>query len=176
VNKLTDRLKNIYVYSIFFGWLLLLTALFIDLSAKKISLHVPKWVVGTLTIVIFVFFLTGYKLELDRRNIIPSSSRSQRIFSLINTKSVYANAYLDILSGRAERFARQNEERERQLRHATDKPVEFPLYSYVPETMFIQDVNHPFGGPASLSLIISGEIKSLHYIETGPPSPVKQNF
>jgi hypothetical protein len=176
VNSLTDRLKNIYVYSIFIGWLILLTALFIDLSTKKISLHVPKWVVGALSIAILVFLLTGYKLEINRRNVIPSSSRSQRIFSLINTGSVYANAYLDILNGRAERFAQQNEERERQLQYAAGKTIEFPLYSYVPETIFIQDVNHPFGAPDEMSTIISGEIKRLHYVETGPPTPVKKKF
>ena len=110
VNSLTDRLKNIYVYSIFFGWLLLLTALFFDLSRKKVNLAVPNWMMKVLVAGIVGFLLTGYKLELGGLNIIPSSSRSQRFFSQINTKSVYANAYLDILSGRAERFSRQNED------------------------------------------------------------------
>jgi hypothetical protein len=176
INGLTDRLKNVYVYSIFFGWLLLLTALFIDLSARKISLHVPQWVLGTLAAVVFGFLLIGYELETSRRNIIPSASRSQRMFSLINTESIYANAYLDILSGRAEWFAQQNEERERQLRNAADDIVEFPLYSYIPKTIFIQDVNHPFGSPDSVSKIISGSVKALHYVETGPPAPVKEKF
>lgn len=176
MNSLTDRVKNIYVYSIFFGWLLLLTVLFIDLSDKKISLRVPKWVVGTLALAIFGFLLTGYKLEISGRNVIPSSSRSQRIFSLINTESVYVNAYLDILNGRAERFARQNEERKRQLLNAAGDAVEFPLYSYVPKTIFIQDVNHPFGAPDALSIIIGGKVSRLHYVETGPPAPVKEKF
>lgn len=176
VNSLTDRLKNIYIYSIFFGWLTLLTVLFIDLSARKFSLRVPKWVVVTLGIATFGFVLTGYKLELSGRNVIPSSSRTQRLFSLINTDSVYVNAYLDILNGRAERFSRQNEERERQLLDSAAANVEFPLYSYVPRTIFIQDANHPFGAPEALSIIIGGKIKPLHYVETGPPAPVKEKF
>ncbi|MDT5121689.1 MAG: hypothetical protein QOC96_1171 [Acidobacteriota bacterium] len=176
VNSLTDRLKNIYVYSIFFGWLLLLTALFFDLSRKKVHLSVPHWISGVLVACIVGFLLTGYKLELGGTNIIPSSSRSQRFFSQIKTKSVYANAYLDLLSGRAERFSRQNEERERQLLNATGDTVEFPLYSYVPATIFIQDVNHPFGDPEWQSAFICGQVKHLNYVETGPPPPPKEKF
>jgi hypothetical protein len=176
VNSLTDRLKNIYVYTIFFGWLLMLTALFIDLSARKISLHVPRWIVGTLSVVVFGFLLTGYKLEISGGNVIPSSSRSQKFFSLINTDSVYANAYLDVLSGRAQRFSKQNEERERQFLNAPGDVVEVPLYSYVPKTIFTQDANHPFGQPDELSRIMVGKIMRLHYVETGAPAPLKENF
>lgn len=176
VNSLPNRLKNVYVYSIFFGWLVLLTALFFDLSSKKINLSVPNWINGVLAVFIFSFLLTGYRLELSHKNIIPSSSGSQRFFSLISTRSVYANAYLDILSGRAERFSRQNEERTQQIINAQGDSVEFPLYSNVPETIFIQDVNHPFGAPDWLTVFISGEIKHLIYVETGPPQPAKEKF
>jgi hypothetical protein len=176
VNSLPDRLKNVYVYSIFFGWLLLMTALFFDLSRKKLSLAVPSWITGVLAVTIIGFLLTGYKLELSRRQIIPSSSQSQKFFSLISTQSVYANAYLDILSGRAERFAQQNAEREERVRNAQGDAVEFPLYSYVPETIFVQDVNQPAGAPDWLTIIFSGEIKHLNYMETGPPPPVKKKL
>jgi hypothetical protein len=176
VNSLPDRLKNVYVYSIFFGWLFLMTALFFDLSNKKINLSVPNWINGALAAIIFGFLLTGYKLELSSKNIIPSSSRSQRFFSLINTKSIYSTAYLDILSGRAESFSRQNEERAQQIINAQGDSVEFPLYSNVPETIFIQDVNHPFGAPDWLSIFFCGEVKHLHYIETGPTLPAKKKF
>ena len=151
VNSLPDRLKNVYLYSIFFGWLLLMTALFLNLSSKKINFFVPNWINGVLAAFIFGFLLTGYKLEISSKNIIPSSSRSQRFFSLINTKSVYTNAYLDILSGRAERFSQQNEERAQLIINAQGDNVEFPLYSNVPETIFIQDVNHPFGARPTTS-------------------------
>lgn len=176
VNSLTNRLKNIYVYTIFFGWLVMLTALFFDLSARKMSFEVPRWVLGALAFVVLGFLLTGYKLEVNSRDVIPSSSGSQRIFSVLNTRSVYANAYLDILSGRAERFARQNEEREGALLHARGDEVEFPLYSYVPQTIFLQDANHPFGAPNEMSKLMAGEVKRLHYVETGPPAPVKEKF
>jgi hypothetical protein len=176
LTSLTDRLKNIYVYTIFFGWLLMLTALFIDLSARKISFHVPRWVLGSLAVVIFGFLLTGYRLEISSRNVIPSSSRSQKFFSLINTDSVYANAYLDLLSGRAERFSQQNDERERQFLNSAGDIVELPLYSYVPQTIFTQDANHPFGQPDEFSKIMVGKIKQLHYVETGPPAPFKEKY
>jgi hypothetical protein len=176
VNSLPNRLKNVYVYSIFFGWLFLMSALFFDLSGKKIDVAVPRWIRGVLAAFIVGFLLTGYKLELSSQNIIPSSSVSRRFFSLINTKSVYATAYLDILSGRAERFSRQNEERAQQLINTTGDSVEFPLYSNVPETIFVQDVNHPFGEPDWLSVFISGEVKHLNYVETGPPPPAKKKF
>jgi hypothetical protein len=176
VNSLPARLKNVYVYSIFFGWLLLITALYFDFSEKKINLSVPNWVSAVLAVFIFGFLLTGYRLELSHKNIIPSSSGSQRLFSLINTNSVYANAYLDILSGRAERFSQQNEERAQQLIYAKGESVDFPLYSNVPETIFIQDVNHPFGAPDWLSIFICGEVKHLNYVETGPPPPAKKKF
>lgn len=176
VNSLTDRLKNIYVYGIFFGLLLLLTALYNELSAKKINLHVPKWVTAVLASFVFGFLLTGYEVEVSRKNVIPSASRSQRMFSLVETGSVYTNAYLDILSGRAERFSRQNHERGEQLTNAGDGPVEFSLYSYVPETIFIQDVNHSFGAPESLTEVLFGEVKDLRFVETGPPAPPKEKF
>lgn len=176
VNSLPDRLKNVYVYSLFFGWLLMLTALFFNLTDRKIALAIPRWIVGLLAIVVMGFLLTGYQLELGGQNIIPSSSGSQRFFSLIKTNSVYANAYLDLLSGRAERFARQSEEREERLRKTESETVEFPLYSYIPETLFVQDVSHPFGAPDQLSILLCGAAKQLNYVETGPPPPLKKKF
>ena len=176
LNSLTDRLKNIYVYTIFFGWLLLLTTLFFDLSARKFSFDVPGWVIAALAAFILGFLLTGYDLEISSKNVIPSSPRSQRLFSTINTRSVYANAYLDILSGRAERFARQNEERERRLVNSEGDVVDFPLYSYVPGTIFVQDVNHPHGAPHTLTEGLSGRVKTLRYFETGPRAPPKEKF
>jgi hypothetical protein len=154
-----------------------MTALYIDLVSRKIEFHIPNWITGVLTVVLLGFLLTGFELKFNNRNVDPSAAGMRRIFSLVNTNSVYANAYLDILSGRAARYARQNEERSsRLLCAAGGDTVEFPLYSYVPETIFIQDANHPFGMPDALSRAIAGEVRTLRYVETGTPAPRKDRF
>lgn len=176
VNSLVYRIKNVYVYSIVLIWLFFLTSLYVDLAAKKIKFNIPTWATGLLTIFILFFLLTGFELKLSRKNIIPSSNVAQQAFSTIKTKSVYTNAYLDVASGRAKRFCLQNEERMKQLRDTKGDAVDISLYSYVPETLFIQDVNHPFGAPAAMSMALSGEVKHLRYMETGPPVTLKEKF
>lgn len=175
IDSLPYRLKNVYFYSMVLGWLLLLIVLFVELDAKRIDFRLPKWAVGLLTACVLCFFATGYGLKL-RSNAIPSSGLIQQTFSLATTGSIYTNAYLDIFSGRASRFSLQNEERERRLREATSDFVDFPLYSYVPETIFIQDVQHPFSAPDYMSEVISGKVRSLRQVPTGPPVPRKEGF
>jgi hypothetical protein len=175
IDSLPYRLKNVYFYGMVFGWLLFLTVLFVELDAKRIDLRLPKWAVGLLAAFVLCFLTTGFGLKLSA-NTIPSSGFIQQTFSLVTTRSIYANAYLDIFSGRAGRFSRQNEERERRLKEATTDPVDFPLYSYVPETIFIQDVQHPFGAPDHVTEVVSGRVRSLRQVPTGPPVPRKEGF
>lgn len=176
VNSLVYRIRNVYVYSMVLMWFFFLTTLYIDLAAKKINFNIPNWVTGLLTIFILFFLLTGFELKINSENVIPSSTVIQKAFSIIKTKSVYTNAYLDVVSGRAKRFSLQSEERTKQLRETKGDSVEISLYSYVPETLFIQDVNHSFGAPVAMSIAISGEVKQLQYIETGPPVTPKEKF
>jgi hypothetical protein len=176
VNSLADRIKNVYFYSIFLGWFFFLTVLFFNLSSRKLDLLVPNWITAILSVVIIGFLFTGYRLRVNSENVIPDSTRIQRLFAAVKTESISGKAYLDLLSGRASRFDRQNQEREAQLR-CTDGDAEgFSLYSYVPETIFIQDVNHPFGQPEWLTKFNCGTVKPLNYVETGPPAPFKKKF
>lgn len=175
-NSLVYRVKNVYVYSIVLGWFFFLTVLFINLVLEKFNFHSPKWMLGLLIAFVFLFLITGFELKLSSKNIIPFSNQTEKAFSVIKTKSIYTNAYLDIFSGRASRYYWHNERRMEQLREATGDSVEFPLHSYVPETIFIQDVNHPFGAPEAISRAVRGEILQLRYIETGPPPQPKEKF
>jgi Family of unknown function (DUF6056) len=176
VNSLADRIKNVYFYSVFLGWFLLITVLFLDLSRRKLNPLVPNWITATLVLVIVGFLCTGFRLGASHENVIPDSTGSQKLFAAVKTQSVSGKAYLDLLSGRASRFARQNEERETQIGSAGENPAGFSLYSYVPETIFIQDVNHPFGEPEWLSRFACGTVKQLDYLPTGPPAPLKKKF
>lgn len=173
VNGLPDRIKNVYFYSIVFGWFLVVTVLFFDLTRRKTDFHVPNWITAVLVIVIVGFLFTGYKLRVNGENIDPNSTRTQRLFAALKTESVAGKAYLDLLSGRATRFDLQNRERDAQLRATGNN---FSLYSYVPETIFIQDVNHPFGAPEWLTKFNCGTVRQLEYVETGPPAPLKKRF
>jgi hypothetical protein len=175
IDSLPYRLKNVYFYSMVLGWLLFLIVLFVDLGSKRIDFRLPGWAVGLLTAFVLCFLATGFGLKLSA-NAIPASGFIQQEFSLVTTRSIYANAYLDIFSGRASRFSQQNEERERRLRETTTDPVDFPLHSYVPETIFIQDVQHPFGAPDHMTEVISGRVRSLRQVPTGPPVPRKEGF
>lgn len=176
VNSLADRIKNVYFYSIFLGWFFFITVIFFNLSSRKLHLLVPNWITVILSVVIIGFLFTGYKLRVNSENVIPDSIRSQRLFASVKTESISGKAYLDLLSGRASRFDRQNQEREAQLRCADPNVADFSLYSYVPETIFIQDVNHPFGQPEWLTKFNCGTVKPLNYVETGPPAPLKKKF
>ena len=175
-NGLVDRLKNVYIYTLLFGWIVFVTSVFFELEERKYELRVPGFVTAVVAFLLFAFFLTGFKLELSGQNVSPAANQFQRVFSSIETGSVYTNAYLDVLSGRAAEFGRQNRAREQQLRNLSDSTISFPLYSFVPETIFVQDVNHPFGQPEWLTAYFCGAPRQLNYAATGPPVPPKKKF
>jgi hypothetical protein len=174
-NSVPYRVENVYVYTIVSGWLFFLTALFADSSRKGVNFQLPKWATALLAVFVLFFLLTGFKLKLGG-DAVPSANSVQRAFSVPATKSVYTQAYLDILSGRAQRYARLNEERARRLVEAKTDPLDFPLYSYVPETIFIQDVNQPFAAPDVMTEALTGEVKRLRYVATGVAPAPKEGF
>jgi hypothetical protein len=174
-NSVPYRVENVYVYTIFFGWLVCLTTLFAEATRGKVNFQLPKWATALLAAFVLLFLLTGFALKLGG-NAPPSANAAQRACSVFATKSVYTQAYLDILSGRATHYARLNEERERQLRGAKTDPVDFSLYSYVPETIFVQDANQTFGAPDVMTEALTGETKRLRYLATGPAVPPKEGF
>jgi hypothetical protein len=174
-NSLPFRVKNVYVYSIALGWLFLLTALFVDLSRRRIEFRLPAWATLALSAFVALYLLTGFELKLGGAPI-PGASPLQQAFSAVSTRSVYTNAYLDLLTGRASRYRAQSEERERLLREATGDTVDFPLYSYAPKTIFIQDANHPYAAPEVMSEAVAGSVKRLRYVPTGPAVTQKEGF
>jgi hypothetical protein len=174
-NSLPFRVKNVYVYSIALGWLFLLTTFFVDLSRRKIVLRLPAWAARALAVFVMLFLLTGFELKLGGASI-PGASPLQQACSAISTRSVYTNAYLDLLTGRARRYREQSEERARLLREATGDTVDFPLYSYAPKTIFIQDANHPYAAAEVMSEAVAGSIKQLRYVQTGPAVTQKEGF
>lgn len=174
-NSLPFRVKNVYVYSIALGWLLLLTVLFVDLSRRKVEFSLPKWATLALASFVALYVLTGFELKLGGASI-PGATTLQQAFSAVSTRSVYTNAYLDLLTGRARRYREQSEERARLLRDAAGDTVDFPLYSYAPKTIFIQDANHPYGAPEVMSEAVAGSVKQLRYVPTGPAVTQKEGF
>jgi hypothetical protein len=175
-NALVDRLKNVYIYTLFFGWFVFVTSVFFEVGKRKHELSVPVWVTALVAFLLSAFLLTGFKLELSGEKVNAAANPLQRVFSSIQTGSVYTNAYLDVLSGRAADFGRQNRAREQQLENGGDSTISFPLYSSVPETIFVQDVNHPFGQPEWLTAYFCGAPRQLTYIPTGRPVPPKKKF
>ncbi|HVG29548.1 MAG TPA: DUF6056 family protein [Pyrinomonadaceae bacterium] len=174
-NSLPFRVKNVYVYSIALGWLFLLTALFVDLARRGVEFRLPAWAARALAAFVALFLLTGFELKLGGASI-PGAGRLQQAFSAISTGSVSTNAYLDLLTGRAGRYRAQSEERERLLREATGDAVEFPLYSYAPKTIFVQDANHPYAAPEVMSQAVAGSVKQLRFVPTGPAMTQKEGF
>jgi len=83
-------------------------------------------------------------LQFSPGNAVPSANPIQKIFSDIQTKGVYANAYLDVLSGRAALYAHQNAETTMRFRTARGECVEFTPVSYPPKTVFIPFVKYPW--------------------------------
>ncbi|HEX8160851.1 MAG TPA: hypothetical protein VF538_03060 [Pyrinomonadaceae bacterium] len=174
-NSLPFRVKNVYVYSIAPGWLFLLTVLFVDLSRRKFEFRLPAWAALALASFVALFLLTGFELKLGGAPI-PGAGPLQQAFSAVSTKSVCVNAYLDLLTGRASRYRAQSEERERALRGAAGGEVDFPLYSYAPKTIFIQDANHPYAAPEVMSEAVAGSAKRLRFVPTGPVMTQKEGF
>jgi hypothetical protein len=175
-NSLVDRVKNVYVYSLFFGWFILMTAVFFQFVDKRREFRLPKGVSWAISAFLVGFLVVGSKVEIAGGNAMPNSNSLQRIASSIQTTSVYTNAFLDLLSGRAAYFAEQNRQREAELRMCSGEAIDFSLYSHVPETIFIQDVNHPFGEPNWLTAYSCGRETKLNYRETGPQVPQKKKF
>ncbi|HEX8179617.1 MAG TPA: hypothetical protein VF525_08765 [Pyrinomonadaceae bacterium] len=175
VNSLPYRLKNAYVYSIVLCWFFGLTILFVDLAPRAINFYIPKWLTGLLAAFIGLFLLTGFELK-PGGTAAPSVNQARQALSMLRTRSICTTAYQDLISGRATRYYWQNEERMRQLRGATGDTVDLSLYSYVPETIFIMDVNHPYGAPDAMSKTISGQVKHMRYVATGPPTLQKPGF
>jgi hypothetical protein len=64
--------------------------------------------------------------------------------SVIETKSVFTNAYLDILSGRAAIYSRHNEEVMLRVQAAGDGCVTIERASQVPDTIVIPIVRYPW--------------------------------
>jgi hypothetical protein len=174
-NSLPFRVKNVYAYAVALGWLFLLTVLFVDLSRRGIVFRLPAWATLALAAFVALFLLTGFELKLGGAAI-PGASPLQRAFSAVSTRSVSTNAYLDLLTGRASRYRAQSEERERLLRESKGDAVDFPLYSYAPKTIFIQDANHPYAAPEVMSEAIAGSVKQLRFVPTGPAVTQKEGF
>lgn len=173
VDALPYRLRNAYVYSIILGWFFFLTIVGARRSPRAEESRAPRWLAALLALSVLLYFVTGFQLKLASRAL-PSSGWAQTILCLLTTRSVPITAYEDIFSGRAARYARLNEERARLVRDATGDAVDVPLYSYVPDTIFLQDVNHPWGAPEMLSRAVNGRVLQFHYVETGPPAPRKE--
>jgi hypothetical protein len=143
IHSLTERVRNVYTYSLTLGWFLLLTVLFVNLTAQNVHFVIPKWVIGLCVAFMLVFLATGFSVEITPDTAIPSASRTQRVFAAIRTKSIFANAYLDILSGRAAGYAQQNEETTRRFRAAQGGCVELARPSHAPQTIFLDWVKYP---------------------------------
>jgi hypothetical protein len=176
VNSMPYRVKNVYTYGIVLGWFFMLTTLFVDLSRREINFRVPRWATVALAAFVLCFVATGFGLKFIGTNVVPATNKFQQAFTSFTTKSVYANAYLDILSGRAKWYEGQNAERARRLSEATAEPLDFPLYSHVPETIYVQDVTHPYGAPEVMSEALTGRVRQLHFVTTGTPAPQKEGF
>lgn len=143
IHNVAGRVRNVYLYSLTLGWFFLLTVLFVNLTANGFRFVIPKWTIGLLGAPIVVFLLTGFDLNLAAGNFIPAANRIQRVFSVIQTKSVFANAYLDILSGRAARYGQQNEESTNRFKAAKGGCVELARPSHAPGTIFLDWVKYP---------------------------------
>jgi hypothetical protein len=140
---LPPRVENVYVYSIVLAWFLMLTALFVNLPTGC-GFALPRWLIVLLTVAMVMFMGTGNALRIDHRNAVPSSRWIERAASAVLTRSPYATAYLDILSGRAERYSRQGREAIARFQAAQGGCVEFPpLADDPPKTLFIS-VKYPW--------------------------------
>jgi hypothetical protein len=91
-----------------------------------------------------MFLVTGYDVRIDPRTRLPAVSSIPAVASTIRTRSVYANAYLDIVTGRAARYAAQNEDTMARFRAAKGDCVEFPPATDAPETIFVRFVKYPW--------------------------------
>lgn len=144
IHSVPDRIANVYIYNLALGWFFSLTVLFINQMSAGSRFALPRWAIGLLSASILAFLLTGFDVHFTSSDIPPSSNRIQRDLSALRTKSVYTNAYLDILSGRAALYATQNEDTTNRFRAANGGCVEFRVLSHVPETIFVPFVKYPW--------------------------------
>lgn len=148
IHPVPDRIKNVYVYSLVLSWFFFVTVLFVDLTSAGVRLPAQHGAVRVLSlaigIVVLVFLVTGFKVTLTRGNDLPTANDGGRLSSTISTRSVYANAYLDIVSGRATAYASHNREVTRRYRAANGECVVFPPLSSAPDTIVIQFVKYPW--------------------------------
>jgi hypothetical protein len=143
VRTLPPRIENVYVYSIVLAWFLMLTALFVNLPTGR-GFVLPRWLIVLLTVAVVAFVVTGNELRVDPRNAAPSSLWIERAASAVLTSGPYATAYLDLLSGRAERYSRQGREAIARFQAAQGGCVEFPPLAHKPpKTLFIS-VKYPW--------------------------------
>lgn len=148
IHPVPDRIKNVYVYSLVLSWFFFVTVLFVDLTSAGIRLPAQHGAVRVLSLAIsifvLVFLVTGFQVTLSRRHSLSAVSDGLPLFSTIKTGSVYANAYLDILSGRATAYDGQNRETTKLFRAANGDCVVFPPLSQVPDTIVIRFVKYPW--------------------------------
>jgi hypothetical protein len=138
------RVKNVYAYSFVLAWFFILTVLFINLKSAGYRISLERWMIVLLTVAMALFVMTGTELRIASGPVIASSTRFERAVSVLQTKSVYLTAYLDILSGRATRYARHQKEATARFKASQGGCVEFsPLPSDSPKTLVIQ-VKYPW--------------------------------
>jgi hypothetical protein len=138
------RVKNVYAYSFVLAWFFILTVLFINLKSAGYRIALEGWVIVLLTVAVALFVMTGTELRIVPGPVISTSTRVERAASVLQTRSVYLTAYRDILSGRATRYARHEEEAMARFKASQGGCVEFsPLPSDAPKTLVIQ-VKYPW--------------------------------
>jgi len=141
MHSLAERVKNVHIYSLVIAWFFCLTVLFA--GSAGVTFSIPRWIAVLLIASLAIFLLTGFDFEVRLGSAAPSATRMQRVFSRVRTNSIYTNAYLDILSGRAARYARQNEEISARFRAANGDCVDIPPPADRPETIFVDFVKYP---------------------------------
>jgi hypothetical protein len=148
MNPVPDRVMNVFVYSLVLSWFMLVTVLFVDLTSAGLTFSTQHTVIRVLSFagaaVVIVYLATGFDVTFNRSDAISAANPLRRMASTIKTRSVYANAYLDIASGRAASYAEQNVGTTRRFRAANGQCVEFPPLSYAPETILVPFVKYPW--------------------------------
>jgi len=144
VGGVPQRVQNLYVFSMVLGWFFFVTVLFINVSAAYGEVRTSKWLLAAFTAAVGVFLVTGFAVQVGVGNADPSGNRLRDAVSRIHTNSVYANAYLDLLSGRASRYDAQNGETARRVKAADGECVEIPPPAAMPTTIALDWVKYPW--------------------------------
>jgi Family of unknown function (DUF6056) len=138
------RVQNVYAYSFFLAWFFVLTVVFIDLKSTGYRISLERWMIILLTVAVALFVMTGSDLRIVPDSADVSSTRVERVASVLRTRSVYATAYLDILSGRAARYARHEEEATARFKASEGGCVEFSPLPSDPPTTLVTQVKYPW--------------------------------